>query len=79
MLTYNIHDAKTNFSKLIAAVEQGEAIVIAKAGKPVATLAPIRQDKPVRVRGLLKGKINLGAEFDEPLPIDLLDAFEGKV
>ncbi|MHB8848537.1 MAG: type II toxin-antitoxin system Phd/YefM family antitoxin [Burkholderiales bacterium] len=79
MLIYNIHDAKSNFSKLIAAVEEGEEIIIAKAGKPVATLSPIKRGKPLRIRGLLKGQIRMGAEFDEPLPNDVLDAFEGKV
>ena len=79
MLTYNIHEAKSNFSKLIAAVEEGEEIIIAKAGKPVATLGPIKRIKQPRIRGLLKGQILLGAEFDEPLPNDMLDAFEGKL
>ncbi len=79
MLIYNIHDAKSNFSKLIAAVEEGEEIIIAKAGKPVATLGPVKRNKPARVRGLLKGQIRLGVEFDEPLPSDVLDAFEGKM
>jgi prevent-host-death family protein len=77
MLTYNIHEAKTHFSKLIEAAQLGEEIIIAKAGKPVATLGPIK-NKPVRVRGLLSGQIRLGPEFDEPLPADVLDAFEGK-
>lgn len=79
MLIYNIHDAKSNFSKLIAAVEEGEEIIIAKAGKPVATLGPVKRNKSARIRGLLKGQIRLGAEFDEPLPSDVLDAFEGKM
>lgn len=79
MLIYNIHDAKSNFSKLIAAVEEGEEIIIAKAGKPVATLGPVKRNKSARIRGLLKGQIRLGAEFDEPLPNDMLDAFEGNM
>lgn len=78
MPTYNIHYAKTHFSQLIAAAQQGEAIVIAKAGKPVAMLGPIKKTEPVRIRGLLKDQIRLGPKFDEPLPEDLLDAFEGK-
>lgn len=79
MLTYNIHDAKSNFSKLIAAVQEGEEIIIAKAGKPVATLGPFTRNKPSITRGLLKGQIRLDAEFEESLPNDVLDAFEGKV
>ena len=79
MLSYNIHEAKTGFSKLILAVEQGEAVVIARAGKPVAVLGPIKQARPARVRGVLKGQIQLGAAFDEPLPAALLGAFGGAV
>lgn len=41
--TVNIHEAKTHLSKLLARVERGEEIVIARAGKPVATLQPVRR------------------------------------
>ena len=77
MSTYNIHEAKTHFSKLIETVQQGEEVIISKAGKPVAILGPIKKDKVSRVRGLLKGQIRLGPEFDEPLPVEILAAFEG--
>jgi prevent-host-death family protein len=76
MATYNIHEAKSQLSKLIEAVQAGESVTIAKAGKPVAVLAPVRATP--RRRGFLKGQIQLGPEFDEPLPADVLDAFEGK-
>lgn len=77
MQTVNIHEAKTNFSKLIDAVGQGEEIVIAKAGKPAARLVPIEQKKAVRKPGALKGKIHIADDFDAPLPDDLQAAFEG--
>lgn len=77
MPTYNIHEAKTHFSKLIESVQQGEKVIISKAGKPVAILGPIKKDKVPRVRGLLKDQIHLGPEFDEPLPAEVLAAFEG--
>lgn len=77
MPTYNIHEAKTRFSKLIESVQQGEKVIISKAGKPVAILGPIKKDKVPRVRGLLKGQIHLGPEFDELLPVEVLAAFEG--
>lgn len=38
----NIHDAKTNLSQLLALVEQGEIVIIARHGKPVAQLVPVR-------------------------------------
>jgi len=74
MAVYNIHEAKSQLSKLIAAMQQGERVIIAKAGKPVAVLGPLNAATPKRVRGVLKGQIKLGPEFDEPLPADL---FEG--
>jgi prevent-host-death family protein len=76
--TYNIHQAKSQLSKLIEAVQRGESVTIAKAGKPVAVLGPVRARSIPRRRGFLKGQIQLGPEFDEPLPSDVLEAFEGK-
>lgn len=75
----NIHNAKTNLSSLIAEVEAGEEIVIARAGKPVAKLVAVgakRKARPNRRPGFLKGKIRIGADFDAPLPRDFLAAFE---
>jgi prevent-host-death family protein len=76
MPTYNIHEAKSQLSKLIETVQQGETVIIAKAGKPVAVLAPVPASAR-RMRGVLKGQINLKADFDEPLPPELMDSFEG--
>ena len=53
--TYNIHEAKTNLSKLIEAVERGEEITIARAGVPCAKLVPLK--KPKRELGFLEGII----------------------
>ncbi|RYF48524.1 MAG: type II toxin-antitoxin system Phd/YefM family antitoxin [Cytophagaceae bacterium] len=78
MQTVNIHEAKTQFSKLIDAVAHGEEIVIAKAGKPAAMLVPMPMQKPMRKPGAMKGKIKIAADFDAPLPDDLLAAFEGE-
>jgi prevent-host-death family protein len=78
MPTYNIHEAKSQLSKLIDAMQQGETVIIAKAGKPVAVLGPLRAAGPKRVRGVLKGQIKLGPEFDEALPAELLESFEGR-
>jgi prevent-host-death family protein len=76
MATYNIHEAKSQLSKLIEAVQRGETVVIAKAGKPVAQLGPLQPAAPPRVLGILAGQVNLGPEFDAPLPAGVLDAFE---
>jgi prevent-host-death family protein len=77
MTTVNIHEAKTHFSKLVDAAMEGETIIIAKAGKPVAMLTPITKNPPKRTFGLLKSKIRIASDFDAPLPKDLLSDFEG--
>ncbi|MDQ0142889.1 type II toxin-antitoxin system Phd/YefM family antitoxin [Cupriavidus necator] len=78
MHTVNIHDAKTNFSRLVDAASAGEEIIIAKAGKPAARLVPMESDKVVRRFGVLKGKIRVADDFDAPLPDDVMAEFEGR-
>jgi prevent-host-death family protein len=69
MTIYNIHEAKTHFSKLLELVLHGEEVVIAKAGKPVARILPfIAQDFSPRVPGIDKGRIIIMSDFDAPLP-----------
>jgi prevent-host-death family protein len=69
MTVYNIHDAKTHFSKLLDLVLKGEEIVIAKAGKPVARILPfVPQDLSPRVPGIDKGKLIILPDFDASLP-----------
>jgi len=69
MTVYNIHDAKTHFSKLLDLVLKGEEIVIAKAGKPVARILPfVAEDFSPRVPGIDKGKLIILPGFDAPLP-----------
>ena len=72
----NVHAAKTNFSKLLARVSQGEEIVIAKAGVPVARLVPFVSTAPARTLGAFAGKIWMSDDALES-PEWLLDAFEG--
>ena len=62
-MTVNIHEAKTNLSKLIALLEKGEDIIIAKAGNPVAKLISYRT-KNKRAPNLLKGKVDYFEDFD---------------
>ena len=78
MRTVNIHQAKTQLSRLIERVNAGEEIVIAKAGRPVARLVPAAASTAPRMPGLMKGRIRVNKDFDAPLADDLLDAFEGK-
>jgi prevent-host-death family protein len=69
MAIYNIHEAKTHFSKLLEQVLSGEEVVIAKAGKPIARVLPFTEDDTApRVPGIDKGKVIIMPDFDEPLP-----------
>lgn len=74
----NIHEAKTNFSKLLQRVALGEEITIAKAGVPVARLVPIQNKPATRPLGLYRGQIWVGDDFDAPLPEDILAGFLGE-
>ncbi len=74
----NIHEAKTHLSRLVDQVAGGAEIVIAKAGKPMARLVPLKAAGPRRRLGVLKGKIRIADDFDAPLPDELLELFEGR-
>jgi prevent-host-death family protein len=78
MTTVNIHEAKTHLSRLVDEVAAGAEIIIAKAGKPMARLAPI--SAPVRKKrlGLLKGKIKVPDDFNAPMDEETLATFEGR-
>lgn len=65
MEVFNIHQAKTNLSKLIEKTRQGEDIVIAKAGKPIVKLIPYKKKLKPRKPGIWKGKIWVSDDFDE--------------
>jgi len=73
----NIYEAKTQLSKLVDRAAEGDEIIIARAGKPVARLTALKREKLPLRPGLLKGKIWIADDFDAPLPDDILDAFEG--
>lgn len=73
----NIHDAKTRLSSLIERVEAGEEIVIARAGRPVARLAPLASRRGPRKLGALDGRFRIPEDFNAPLPQAVLDAFSG--
>ena len=68
----NVHEAKTHLSKLLAEVEKGKEIVIARDGTPVAKLVPVPRKKNRITFGDLKGKIWIADDFDDPLPDELM-------
>lgn len=71
-----IHEAKTNLSRLLQKASNGEEVIISRGSKPVARLVPIGEVKGQRQPGSLKGKLVVGREFFEALPIDELSAWE---
>lgn len=74
--TVNIHEAKTHLSRLIERAEQGEEIVIAKAGTPKVRLTPVA-DPPIRRPGRFAGSLKVTDAFFDPLPEEDLAAWEG--
>ncbi len=64
----NIHEAKTRLSELLQRVMNGEEIIIAKAGKPVARLLPFQPAPQPRLPGNDAGQVMIAPDFDEPLP-----------
>ena len=73
--SYNIHEAKTHLSRLLEKVAEGEEVVIAKAGVPVARLVPMRPATK-RELGFERGRVFIADDFDAPLPKDVLQSFE---
>jgi prevent-host-death family protein len=71
----NMHAAKTALSRLVAEALAGEDVIIARAGTPAVRLTPVRQE---RVPGTARGLVQIAPNFDDPLPEDLLAAFEGR-
>lgn len=65
----NIHHAKTHLSRLLESVAGGAEVLIAKGGKPMARLVPLRADAPLRRPGVLKGKLRIGDNFDTPVEL----------
>lgn len=80
MESINIHQAKTNLSRLLSRVELGEEIVISNRGVPVAKLVPFRTSSNRRASlGKDRGKFVVPDDFNAPLPEDLQAAFEGEL
>jgi prevent-host-death family protein len=73
--TVSVHAAKTHLSQLLARVEAGEVITIARGRTPVAKLVSVFA-RPKREFGAMAGKISIGPEFFEPLPEDELDPWD---
>jgi prevent-host-death family protein len=75
MPTVNVHAAKTHLSRLVERALAGEDIVIARAGKPVVRLVPVKPGARRSGFGSLKGRVRIADDFDAPLPAELLRRF----
>ena len=71
-----MHEAKTHLSRLVDEVGEGEEIVIAKAGRPVARLVPMHSERKRRKLGWLAGRFTVPDDFDAALPGDVIAQFE---
>jgi antitoxin (DNA-binding transcriptional repressor) of toxin-antitoxin stability system len=79
MKQVNVHEAKTQLSQLLADVENGEEVVIARAGKPIARLVREHpKGKVLREPGLLKGKIWFAPDYDKA-DEEILQMFEDSI
>ncbi len=78
MQQFNIYQAKAHLSQLVEQASQGDTVIIAKSGKPVAKLVAL--DAPAKgfCFDNLKGKIHIHNDFDAPLPDEFLDLFEAE-
>ncbi len=74
----NVHEAKTHLSRLLEQVEQGETVVIARAGKPVARLVAIEPEAPRPRTGFLAGAFTTPDDFDELGAAQITTLFEGR-
>lgn len=78
MTRVNIHEAKTHLSRYVKRVAKGETIVVCLRNVPVAELVPLPKVPAGRRRmGIYKGKFRVPKSFFDPLPDDVLRAFEG--
>jgi antitoxin (DNA-binding transcriptional repressor) of toxin-antitoxin stability system len=79
MQRVNIHEAKTHLSRLLAELEPGEKLIVCNRNEPVAEIQSLRGKKtPKRRIGVAKGQITIPDSFFDPLPDDILKAFNGE-
>lgn len=75
METVNIYDAKTRLSQLVDKAAAGEDVVVSRNGKPLVRITRLDVPKRRIKFGVLKGKLKVAADFDAPLPEEVLAAF----
>ncbi len=78
MRTFNIHDAKTQLSRLVEEAAGGEPFIIAKAGKPMVQVVPLDSPKPIRRVGFMVGEIQVPDDFDRMGEEEIARMFYGE-
>lgn len=79
MIKLNIHEAKTHLSRYLKHLEAGETILLCRHNVPIAEIRPLPPQRTApRLLGTAKGKVKVPPEFFEPLPEEILRAFEGQ-
>jgi len=78
METVQLHEAKARLSELVDRAQAGEEVVISRHGKAVAKLVSYQPKRTKRRLGVLRGQIKFHKGWDDPLPDDILAAFEGR-
>lgn len=70
MTMVNMHEAKSQLSKLVARAEAGEDVIIARDGKPAVRLSPVRDTTTwgSRMSGIWRGQVRMSDDFDAPMP-----------
>ncbi|MDQ1295031.1 MAG: hypothetical protein QG608_2916 [Actinomycetota bacterium] len=64
--SYNIHETKTQLSRIVERVERGEEVIICRAGTPVARVVPLAGTIRRRGRGVLRDQLHLAEDWDSP-------------
>jgi prevent-host-death family protein len=78
-VTVSLEDAEARLPALVERAAAGEEIVIEKAGRPRARLVAVSEAQSKRrLGGFLRGQIRIGEDFNDPLPDDILRAFNGE-
>ena len=75
MIQSNLHEAKTNLSRLIEKALEGEEVIICKAGKPIVQIVPFSRKRKKRSPGGWEGKVKIASDFDK-LPSEFMEHFK---
>mgnify|MGYP003383524381 CR=1 FL=1 len=78
MESVNIYDAKTRLSQLLEKAASGQDVIVCRNGKPLARITQLKDPRPPRVFGVLKGRVRIADDFDAPLPDEIIAGFEGR-